>query len=372
MSKIGVGIIGAGTIARAHLQAYQAWPGECQVVAVADVEPSRAQELAQAAGGARWYTDYRELLAQPDVDLVSICTPPYLHAPMAVDALAARKHVLVEKPMAASLEECDQMIAAAEAAGRVLSVVFQNRFRPDLWRAKALAASGLLGRLTFGKCETVWYRGRNYYHVPWRGKWETECGGAVINHAIHSIDAFLWIMGDAARVYAEMDALAHDIEVEDIGVAVVRFASGALGQVVGTVNGHRDYVALEVNGEDAAVAVPWTVAAKLPNAAGFPVPHDDLVARLEAYAQQVPLPAGSGHAAQVADVLRAIRTGGRVLVDGREGRRSIEFITALYKSASTGQPVSLPLAPDDPFYTTAGLRAHVRRLGAGQGAGRAG
>ncbi|MEW6048397.1 MAG: Gfo/Idh/MocA family oxidoreductase [Bacillota bacterium] len=298
--------------------------------------------------------------------LVSICTPPYLHAPIALAALGAGKHVLVEKPMAASLQECDEMIAAAARAGRLLSVVFQNRFSPDIWRTKALVDSRQLGRLIFGKCETVWYRGQNYYDVAWRGTWETECGGAIMNHAIHSIDAFLWVMGEAASVYADMEALAHDIEVEDIAMAIVRFRSGAMGQVIGTVDGHRDYVAMEINGEHAAVAVPWELSAKLPDGRGFPVPNAALVDRLEQYANSVPLPAATGHTAQVGDLLRAIRTGGRPLADGIEGRRSIEFITAVYKSATTGERVNLPLDESDPFYTTRGLHGGVRRLALGK------
>ncbi|NLG68251.1 MAG: Gfo/Idh/MocA family oxidoreductase [Firmicutes bacterium] len=361
--RIGVGIVGAGGISREHLRAYQAWPDACRVVAVADVVEERARDLASRAGCDAWYTDYRALLARQDVQLISICTPPHLHASLTVTALEAGKHVLVEKPMAASLEECDAMIAAAERHGRLLSVVFQNRFHPDYWRMKALVDSGELGPLLFGKCETVWYRGRNYYDVPWRGTWETECGGAVINHAIHAIDALLWMMGDVASVAAEIGTLAHDIEVEDIGMAVLRFRSGALGQITGTVDGHRDYVTLEVNGEHGAVALPWQVAAKVPDAHGFPVPDPVRVERLERYARSVPVPEGSGHAAQVGDVLRALRDGGRPVVDGREGRRSIELVTALYESAVSGRRVLLPLTPADPFYTTYGLHTAMRQAG---------
>lgn len=359
--RVGVGIIGAGGISREHLRAYQAWPEQCRVVAVADVVEQRARDLARQAGCDSWYTDYRALLERRDVELVSVCTPPYLHAAITVEALQAGKHVLVEKPMAASLEECDAMIAAADGSRRLLSVVFQNRFHPDYWRMKALVDSGELGPILFGKCETVWYRGRNYYDVPWRGTWETECGGAVINHAIHAIDAFLWMMGEVSTVLAQVDTLAHDIEVEDLGMAILRFRSGALGQVLGTVDGHRDYVALEINGERAAVALPWQVAAKCPDPHGFPLADEALVERLEAMARAVAVPPGAGHAAQVGDVLRAIRTGGRPVVDGREGRRSIEVVTAIYESAATGTAVTLPLAASDPFYTTRGLHAHVPR-----------
>lgn len=366
---IGVGIIGSGSIARAHLRAYQAWPDRCRIVATADIVPERAAELARLAGAEAWYGDYRALLERPDIHLVSVCTPPFAHARISIAALQAGKHVLCEKPMAASLEECDAMIAAATASGRLLSVVFQNRFRPDIWRAKHLAAGGHLGRLLFGLCATLWYRGPNYYDLWWRGTWEQECGGATLNHAIHDIDAFLWIMGEPASLVAEMDTQAHAIEVEDLAMALVRFANGALGQVTSTVNAHQNRSILEIVGQRAAVSIPWTLSACRPDERGFPQPDPARLADLAAAAEAVPLPPGQGHGAQVGDVLRALETGGRPLVDGPEGRRSVEFVTALYKAATTGQRVQFPLTPSDPFYTTAGLHAHVRRAPVSRQAG---
>ena len=346
-------------------------PGQAhaEVVALCDNYKPMLTRSASKVPGAALVEDYRAVLDNKDVQAVIIATPTHLHREIAVAALQAGKHVLCEKPMAASLEECDAMIAAATASGRLLSVVFQNRFRPDIWRAKHLAAGGHLGRLLFGLCATLWYRGPNYYDLWWRGTWEQECGGATLNHAIHDIDAFLWIMGEPASLVAEMDTQAHAIEVEDLAIALVRFANGALGQVTSTVNAHQNRSILEIVGQRAAVSIPWTLSACRPDERGFPQPDPARLADLAAAAEAVPLPPGQGHGAQVGDVLRALETGGRPLVDGPEGRRSVEFVTALYKAATTGQRVQFPLTPSDPFYTTAGLHAHVRRAPVSRQAG---
>ena len=223
MAKVGIGIIGTGSIAGAHLRAYARYPELCRVVAVADIDRQRAQKFAAGAGDSvAAYGDYKELLRRDDIDAVSICTPPFAHAEIAVAALNAGKHVLVEKPMAASLAEADAMLAAAEQNVKKLAVVFQNRWRHDWMRAKALIDGEHLGRILFGKGDCLWWRGDEYYDMWWRGTWEQECGGATINHAIHHIDAFLWLMGEPVGD-RWMGAVDHDIEVEDLSMAIVRF-----------------------------------------------------------------------------------------------------------------------------------------------------
>lgn len=364
MEKLRVGIVGAGSIAHAHLNAYQQFADRCEVVAVADVFVEKAQEFAQQIGDSvRAYGDHREMLANEDIDLVSVCTPPFNHAPIAIDALQAGKHVWGEKPIAASLAECDQMIAAAERAGRVLAGVFQNRYRPEFQKAKHLLSSGAMGRLVLAKSDCLWWRGRSYYDLWWRGTWDKECGGVTINHAVHIIDAMLWLAGErVVSVYAEMDTYTHDVEVEDLSCAILRFESGAMASLVNTVCAHQNADRIEITCEHADLTLPALnifAMRGFPN--GFGEPDTQRIAELRAIADTAPVSPYGGHAAQLQDVLDAIQTGRQPEVSGAEARKSLEVITAIYKSASTGQRVNLPLSPNDPFYTTEGLRANVKR-----------
>lgn len=364
-APIGVGIVGTGSISRAHIRAYQSFPQLCRIVAVADVDGARAKAAAGEIGeGVAWYEKPEEMFAREDIQLVSVCTPPFAHAELAVAAMRAGKDVLVEKPMAASLAEADWMIETAEQTGRLLSVVFQYRWIPEWWRAKHVIARGALGPVRLARAECLWWRGPKYYDVWWRGTWERECGGATMNHAIHHIDTFLWILGEPASVYAESFAITHEIEVEDLSLAIVHFRSGAIGQITSTTSDPHDFARMEFSGERAALSLPWRVSAVKEKPDGFPERDDEAIARIEREAAGVPMPEHTGHAAQVLDVLEAIRDGRRPLVDGKEGRRSLELITAIYKSAATGERVELPLRTDDPFYTTEGMQSHAKRHGA--------
>lgn len=359
---VGVGIVGAGGISRAHIHGYQSFPEACRIVAVADVDGARAKSAAEAIGeGVAWYDRPEEMFARDDIQLVSICTPPFTHAELAIAAMRAGKNVLVEKPMAASLAEADQMIEASEQTGRLLSVVFQYRWIPDWWRAKHLIEQGALGPVRLARAECLWWRGPKYYDVWWRGTWERECGGATMNHAIHHIDTFLWILGEPVSVYAESFAITHAIEVEDLSLAVVHFRSGAVGQITSTTSDPLDLARMEFCGERAAISLPWRVSVVREKPDGFPERDDEAIERLERAASEVPMPAYTGHAAQILDVLNAMQEGRAPMVDGREGRRALELITAIYKSAATGERVALPLRKDDPFYTTEGIQKHAKR-----------
>ena len=362
MSTIGVGIIGTGGIARAHMRGYGSLADRCRIAAVADIDVERARQAAAEAGAnVKVYDDYRRLLEDGEVDLVSVCTPPFVHAEIAIAALRAGKHVLVEKPMAASLEECDAMIRAAGESGRKLAVVFQNRWRHDWQMLRAVTDSGALGRLLLGKVDLLWYRGDRYYDVWWRGTWERECGGATINHAIHAIDGFLWLMGEPASVYADMDALDRNIEVEDFSAAIVRFRSGAMGQITSTVLAQQNLDRIDISGTRAGVSLPWSIYATTQREDGFPAPNPEVKAEIEAIAARVPEPRLKGHAAQIEDLLDAIESDRKPLVDGVEGRRAIELITGIYMSATLGGRVEFPLNPASPFYSTEGLRRSVKR-----------
>ncbi|MHB1497895.1 MAG: Gfo/Idh/MocA family protein, partial [Acidimicrobiales bacterium] len=170
---INVGIVGVGNIAPHHLEAYLSFPERCRVVALADIVPEKCSKAVERFGlEASTFDSHRRLLEEADVDLVDVCTPPSTHAEIAVDALQNGRNVVVEKPMAASLDECDAMLHAKSASGKLLAVIAQNRFRTEMMRLKRLLASGLAGKVLHAQVDSYWWRGSNYYDLWWRGTWE--------------------------------------------------------------------------------------------------------------------------------------------------------------------------------------------------------
>jgi predicted dehydrogenase len=364
---IRVGIIGAGNIARAHLDGYRAFPQLCRIDAVCDVDPQRAQALAAggAAGGAastsRVFDDYNRPLETIPLDLVSICTPPSEHAAIAVACLHAGVSVLVEKPMARSLQECDAMLAAASESGRLLSVVSQNRFRDDFVILKEVVDSGLIGEITHVQVDASWWRARAYYDLEWRGTWASEGGGATMNQAIHYIDSLLWITGRPHAVTAVLANAAHDnSEVEDLSVAILQIGHG-LAEITSSTVDHGEEQSIVVYGKRARVSQPWRVVTSAAQPNGFPAPGGDpeLAARLDGLARDhVPL-AHTGHEGQIGDVLAALRSGQPPAVTGEDGRAAIELVTAIYESGTERRTVDLPIRVDDPYYLTGGVAARA-------------
>lgn len=359
-SMLKVAIIGAGAISAAHIRAYLQFPERCRIVAVSDIYADKAEKRIREFGlDAKAVADYRELLEE-EIDLVSVCTPPYTHAPLASDFLSAGAHVLVEKPMASSLEECDAMNEAARESGRLLSSVAQNRYRTPMMKLKSVLDRRLAGRIVHAQVDSFWWRGHCYYDLWWRGTWEKEGGGCTLNHAVHHIDMFLWMMGRPSEVHALMSNTSHDnAEVEDLSIALLKFPDGALAQITSSVVHHGEEQQLIFQGTDARISVPWKLKASRSKPNGFPDPHPELEETIQSYYDSLPGLAHEGHAGQIDDVLRAIESGGQVFIDGESGRATLELITAIYKSASTGQTVKLPLAPEDPFYKRGGTQAHA-------------
>jgi UDP-N-acetyl-2-amino-2-deoxyglucuronate dehydrogenase len=368
MGRIGVGLVGAGAIAGAHAAAYAAFKDRCEIVAFADLVEDKAAARAREFGAKAAYKSPDELLKRKDISLVSICTPPFEHAANAIAAAAAGKHVLCEKPLAPSPEECDRMIAAAAKAGTVLAGVFQYRFDPAVVRAKALLDSGAMGPARLALLSGLWWRGPNYYDLWWRGTWEREGGGALLNHHCHLVDVLLHLLGEPEAVSAELGALTHpDIEVEDTAVLSVRFRSGALAAIAATVSAPQNHAVLEVGAAKAGLTIrvgqPLEIACRKPDPGGFPLDDPEAKASLEAAAAAVPVPARQGHGAVVDDVLRALEARRPPAVPGEEARRAVEFTVAAYKAGTEGVRVTMPLAAGDPFRTRAGLLARAWRGG---------
>jgi len=311
-----------------------------RLAAVADIKASRAQRFANEYG-AEPYTDYRDLLDRHDLDVITISTPSGLHAQMAIDAMQAGKHVIVEKPMALSLEDAGRMIAVSEATGRKLCVVLQNRYNPPMQELRAVVDSGRLGRLLLGNATVRWYRPQEYYEDEWHGTWAMD-GGALMNQSIHHIDALQWLMGAPESVFAYSATLAHRMEAEDIGVASIRFRSGALGAVEGSTVTYPEnmegsvaifgeYGSLKVGGTALNRKVIWKIRDALEH-------EREAIVRDEV---DPPSVYGQSHKAVTADMIGAIREDRQPQTHGREGRKSLALVLAMYESARAGVPVSV-------------------------------
>ncbi len=343
----GFGIIGCGMISRFHAAAIGDVRG-AKLVACFDTRPESAERLA-AEVGCRAYAKLDDMLADPLVNVVTVGTPSGAHMEPAVAAAKAGKHVIVEKPLEITLKRCDAIIRACKASGVTLSTVFPSRFHEASRELKRAVDSGRFGRLTLGDAYVKWYRTQAYYDSgAWRGTWALDGGGALMNQAVHSVDLLAWLMGPVVEVRAETATLAHErIEVEDTAVATLRFANGALGVIEASTAVYPGYLKrIEIHGSQGTAVLEeedikvWDFARK--NRRDDAIHQRMLEHRSTGGGASDPTAIGHhGHALQFADVLDAIRRGRPPLVDSQEGRRSIEIITAIYKSAKTGKAVKL-------------------------------
>ncbi|MGC9327283.1 MAG: Gfo/Idh/MocA family protein [Candidatus Hinthialibacter sp.] len=358
---INAAVIGMGGISRTHIETYLKFSQRCKICALSDTYLEKAEKKRDEFQlDVLVYDDYKKILEDPRINLVSICTPPYTHAPISIDCLNAGKHVICEKPMASSLAECDDMLAACHKSGKKLAIIAQNRFRDPTQKLKAVLDSGKVGRVLHAQVDSFWWRGHCYYDLWWRGTWAKEGGGCTLNHAVHHIDMFQWMMGMPSEVLAVMTNAAHDnAEVEDLSIAVLKYPNGRLAQITSSVVHHGEEQQLVFQAEKARVSFPWKVYASTPRSNGFPDENTELEAELNAFYEQIPRLQYELYEGEFDDVLTAIETGGDVLVDGREGRRTLELIMAIYQSACTNQPVSLPLDQTSPFYTAKGVRENA-------------
>lgn len=361
---LDVALVGTGNISASHLLSYLRFPDRCRVVALCDVVPDKAEAKKRELGleSAVVVSSHEELLGR-DIDLVSVCTPPSTHAPITIDLLRAGMNVVVEKPMAPSVAECDAMLAAERESGRLLSVIAQNRFRDDIALLKETIDSGLLGPVAHLRTDSAWWRGLPYYDLSWRGTWRSEGGGPTLNHAIHHIDLVLWMLGAPSAVTAAMTNAWHDnAEVEDLSVALLQY-DRAIAQLTSSVVHHGQVQEIVVQGRDASVAQPWAVHAETTQPNGFPTDQGNpaLVERLEALAAAHAALPHLGHAGQIDDVLTALETGRAPAVGGQDGRHTVEVVTAIYQAAIERRTVGLPIPLDSPYYTGEGILAHAPR-----------
>jgi len=336
----GFGIVGTGVISALHAAAIKTLPG-ARLAAVTDVVPGAAAAFAAARGCAA-EPDLDALLARPDIDVVCVCVPSGLHAEIGIRAAEAGKHLAVEKPVDVTLAAADRLIDAARTAGVTLTVISQHRFDPGLAELKRLIDDGALGRLVLGEASTKWYRTQAYYDsAAWRGTWAMD-GGSLLNQGVHYADLLRWCMGPVAEISAVCTTQAHQVEVEDTALAIVRFASGAVGTLLSSTAAYPGFPQrLEITGTGGTVIVE---DGRITRRALAGQDGPDQGGTAEAGAGAAADPAAvevASHAAQLADLLAAVDEGREPAVGGQAGRDALEIICAVYESARTGRTVRL-------------------------------
>lgn len=355
-------LVGTGSICDAHLRAVEATNGRVELVAAVDLDADRVKAFCQRTGVPAAYTDFNTMLKEVGPDIALIATPPSTHAPMSIAAMEAGAWVLCEKPLCGSLSEVDQIREAEQRTGCYTACVFQMRFASSNVHLKRLYESGHLGRPLVGVCNTLWYRDTNYYAVPWRGKWDTELGGPTMGLGIHAMDHFLDIMGDWEEVRAMAGTLDRDIEVEDVSMALVRFSNGMMASFVNSALSPRQETFVRLDFQRATVELTHLYGYTRDNWKMTLAPPAQDDALLQAW-QSFPPDVGSTHGAQLNEFVRDMDRGVCPRSSGPDARRTIELLTAIYKSAFTGNPVTRgSIDPDDPFYSqlNGGMSPQIR------------
>lgn len=364
--RLGFGIVGCGMIARFHARAIGDVRG-AELIGCWNRSAPRAAEFSREQH-CRAYDSLAAMLADPSIDIVTIATASGAHLDPAVAAARAGKHVVVEKPLEISLKRCDAIIDACRRNGVQLATIFPSRFHEPSRLLKQAVTQERFGRITLAEAYVKWHRSQAYYDSgAWRGTWELDGGGALMNQAIHSVDLLNWMAGPVVEARAHTATLAHErIAVEDVAVATLRFASGALGVIEATTAAYPGYLKrIEIHGSMGSAAmeeediVAWDFAKKRATDDAI---HERMAAKKSGGGGAGdPAAIGHhGHARQLQDFVDSIRKGRAPLVDGAEGRKAVEIILAIYKAAETGKSVKLPLT-GDPVLAARRVVANKRR-----------
>lgn len=347
-AKVPVAVVGLG-VGRAHIEGFKSLPEMYEVVAVCDVNEDKARQVAAQFNIPRVYTSFDELCRRDDLEVVDICTPPFLHFGQIQHGLAAGKHVISEKPLVRSLREVDELVVAQAQSGKYLMPIFQKRFGNGLQKLKLLIAEGLTGKAYLTTVETQWRRRAEYYAVPWRGKWQTELGGTLLGHAIHAHDMLTYALGPVKSVFARATTRVNPIETEDCAVVSLEMADGSLAGLSATTGS-----AIEMS--RARFCFSNLVAES--NTDAYNHSHDpwlfkgdtpELDAQIQAaLARFEPQP--ERFVGQFYRFYHTLRDSAPLPVTLDDARQSLELISAMYYSARVGQPVELPIGPDHPYY----------------------
>jgi predicted dehydrogenase len=332
-------LIGTGGVSTLHARAVEAHP-LASLIAVTDLSRERSDAFAAEWNVPAVYDDLDAMLAAEKPDVVLICTPPGVHREQTLAAFAAGSHVIVEKPPAPSLAELDEMRAAAMAAGRELAVVFQQRTGTAAAHVKRLLDDGALGRPLLAQCQTLWYRGPEYFAVPWRGKWETEGGGTTLGHGIHQLDLLGHLLGDWARVEGRLWRLDRETQTEDVSTATVVFESGVVTQVVSSTLSPRETSSIRIDTQKATITVDHLYGHGHDNWQITPAPH---ISAEEAATWEFPaVEERSDHAPLLRDVFDALLSGTALPPTADAPARTLELVAAIYASAAADGAVITP------------------------------
>jgi len=348
MSKLGFALLGCGRIAPKHVESLTSGAvAGAKLVAVCDVQMDRAEKIAEKHGVPA-FRDRFEMLEKMGsaIDVVSILTPSGLHAQHTCEMAEYRKHVVVEKPMALTLNDADQMISSCDAAGVRLFVVKQNRYNHPVKKLREALEGGRFGKLVMGTVRVRWCRTQAYYDQDqWRGTWAYD-GGVFANQASHHIDLLQWMMGDVESVFAKTSTALVNIETEDTGVVIVRFKSGALGVIEATTATRPKDLegSISILGERGSVEIGGFAVNEM-KAWNFSDPRPEDAKVIEEYRTAPPNVYGFGHTEYLNKVVESIKDGRSALVGGLEGRKSLELISAIYESVETGKEVFLRFVP---------------------------
>ena len=340
-------LVGAGVIGKHHGRVMSQLADRLELVAVVDIEIERAERLAAERGGTP-FASLTDALAAVDIDVVVVCTPTGRHGQVAIEALTAGKHVIVEKPAEITVAKTDEIIEAQQKAGTVVTVISQHRFDAATETVLAAIHRGELGRLTSGIASIDWWRGQSYYDSgDWRGTWELDGGGALMNQGVHTVDLLVAALGRPVEVFAYTGTLAHErIEVEDVAVGVVTFESGALGVLHATTAAYPGLSArLQVHGDRGAAVIDNDQLTFFHATTEGTEPEEKLMGKNSTRAVPTagsdPGQLSDSHRLQYLNFLGALDGTDQLRVDLETNRQSIGVITGVYESARTGRPVRL-------------------------------
>ena len=341
-------LIGCGRIATNHMKA--AINNKLEIVAVCDVLPEKMEALLakhdlQEDISIKRYEDYKQMVAEEKPDLVSIATESGIHAEIALYCIEQGINLIIEKPMAMSIEDADKIINLSEKKGVKVSACHQNRFNVAIQKLRKAVEAGRFGKLSHGSIHVRWNRDHGYYdQASWRGTWEQD-GGALMNQCIHGIDLLRWMMGDEIdEIYGATRQQFHDyLEAEDVGMAVVKFKNGAIGTIEGTTNVYPKNLeeTLYIFGENGTVKIGGTSTNNIDVWDFADETEED--GKNKGLKEETSNVYGNGHTRLFADVIDAIQSDRKPYVDAVAGRNALETVLSIYKSQKTGQPVKLPL-----------------------------